>query len=95
MTIANTNNKITIEGNIKSISDFHEIKSVMDEVITRSKEIEILVKDSFSITSSVIGYFNKIIHKDGVTLHLSVTDKRLYELLEDLNLIALFHVKKV
>jgi len=95
MTIENKSGKIVIEGNIKSISDFHEIKSIVDEVIESTKNLDILIRDSFSITSSVIGYFNKIIHKDGINLTLTVTDTRLYELLEDLNLIALFHVKKV
>ena len=93
MQISTSGNVVTIEGNIKSVSDFQEIKSTIDAI--NDKSITLIIKDSFAITSSVIGYLNKLIHKDGVTIHMSVHDSRLYDLLNDLNLISLFNVRKV
>ena len=93
MKIFNNGNSVTIEGNIKSVSDFQEIKSIVDSI--EGKTINIIIKDSFSITSSVIGYFNKLIHKDSITINMSVSDSRLYDLLNDLNLISLFNVHKI
>lgn len=93
MNISSNGNRVTIEGNIKSVSDFQMIKSTVDNV--NGSDIYLIIKDSFSITSSVIGYLNKLIHKDGVTIHMSVNDARLYDLLNDLNLISLFNVTKV
>jgi len=78
---------------IKSVSDFQEIKTTIDAISGTSINLEII--DSFSITSSVIGYLNKLIHKDGITIHMSVSDSRLYELLNDLSLISLFNVRKI
>ena len=93
MTVSNSGNTINIEGNIKSVSDFQEIKKTIDAI--HDKSIKIVIKDSFSITSSVIGYLNKITHKDGVSIQMAVSDARLYELLNDLSLISLFNVHKI
>lgn len=46
------------------------------------------------MTSSVIGFFIKVIFQDKVSIHVYVKDDRLYSLLEDLNLIETFKVKK-
>lgn len=93
MEISSAGNTVTIKGNIKSVSDFQAIKSTIDGV--EGDNIHLIINDSFSITSSVIGYLNKLIHKDGITIHMSVNDARLYDLLNDLNLISLFNVTKV
>jgi len=93
MEISSSGNTVTIEGNIKSVSDFQQIKSVIDGI--SDSKINLVIKDSFSITSSVIGYLNKIIHKDGKTIHMSINDSRLYDLLNDLSLISLFNVHKI
>lgn len=95
MTVSREGTIVTIEGNIKSVSDFKEIKSVIDSLTEQHKSVSIFIVDSFSITSSVIGYFNKLVLKDEVVLSMRVNDDRLYELLNDLNLISLFHVTKV
>lgn len=92
MNISSNGNTVTIEGNIKSVSDFQLIKSTIDGV--NDSNIYLIINDSFSITSSVIGYLNKLIHKDGITISMRVNDDRLYDLLNDLNLISLFNVTK-
>ncbi|WP_151901276.1 hypothetical protein MLC52_00920 [Sulfurimonas sp. NW15] len=95
MTISVSANTVTINGNIKSIQDYQQIKETIDTLRTTHRHIVLVIKDSISITSSVIGYLNKLVLKDNVDLHVEVGDEQLMELFEDLNLVSLFHVKKV
>lgn len=85
---------ISISGNIKSVQDFQDIKSAIDRVAASSSVIHFELLESMSMTSSVIGYISKVIHKDGVSVTMLVKDNRLYDLLSDLGLINLFNVKK-
>ncbi len=95
MDIAAFSNQVTIKGNIKSIQDYQKIKELIDDIVQTNKQITLNIIDSISVTSSVIGYFNKLILKDSVNLQINVGDAQLMELFEDLNLIALFKVKKI
>ncbi|MEN4045822.1 hypothetical protein [Sulfurimonas sp. NWX367] len=95
MTISVSANTVTINGNIKSIQDYQQIKETIDTLRTTHRHIVLVIKDSISITSSVIGYLNKLVLKDNIDLHVEVGDEQLMELFEDLNLVSLFHVKKV
>jgi len=89
-------NTIEIIGNIKSIEDYNNIKSVSQSLISKGTDtITYDVIDSFSMVSSVIGYFIKMVNMHKVQVRLNVHDERLYSLLDQLNLIQLFHVKKV
>ena len=94
MNISTTGNRIMIEGNIKSVSDYQSIKSTIDSVTTQNKTIVIDVKDSISITSSVIGYFNKVILKDNIDIQMKIGNPQLLELLQDLNLASVFKATK-
>ena len=84
----------TITGNIKSVSDFQSIKSTLDGVVAQHKRITINIPESLSITSSVIGYLNKLVLKDKVVISMSVGNQQLLDLLEDLNLASVFNAKK-
>ena len=95
MEISSSSNIVNIDGNIKSISDFQEIKNALDLLTNTHKEIVIELKNSISITSSVLGYFNKLVLKDGIRISLHVRDNQLISLLDDLNLIQVFNVRKV
>ena len=94
MDISVSANSVKITGNIKSVSDYQTIKSTLDTLTQTQKSIVIEIKDSISITSSLIGYFTKLVQKEGIDLSIVVGDKSLMELFEDLNLISLFRVKK-
>ena len=94
MDISTASNVITITGNIKSVSDYQAIKNSVDSLITSNKSIVIDIKDSISITSSIIGYFTKLVQKEGIDLSIKVGDDSLMELFDDLNLITLFKVRK-
>ncbi len=94
MDIISNSNTITITGNIKKISDFQDIKNKIEPIIQKSQNLTINIKDSISLTSTIIGYLNKLVLKDGINIQITVGDIGLYELLEDLNLISTFRVKK-
>lgn len=95
MEISVSSNVVTVVGNIKSVSDYQEIKAVLDAMVGTHKAIVIIIKDSLSITSSVIGYLNKLVLKDGIDLSMNIGNEQLMELLVDLNLDTLFKARKV
>ena len=95
MEINISSNDITITGNIKSVSHFQEIKNSLDRVASQHKSIVVNISDSLSITSSVIGYFNKLILKDNIDLRMNVGNEQLMHLLDDLNLTSVFKARKV
>jgi len=95
MDISTSSNVVKITGNIKSVSDYQRIKETLDSLTQTQKSVVLEITDSISITSSLIGYFTKLVQKEGVDLSIKVGDKSLMELFEDLNLISLFKVRKV
>ncbi|MGE4267789.1 MAG: hypothetical protein AB7F25_10170 [Deferribacterales bacterium] len=89
-------NTMRLSGEVNTIENYTEIKdSILKFITTGEKELIMEITDSMTITSSIIGFFTKIIHRDGINLSLLVHDRRLYSLLEDLNLIKLFNVRHV
>ncbi|EQB39166.1 hypothetical protein M947_08405 [Sulfurimonas hongkongensis] len=94
MEITSSANTIDITGNIKSISDFSQIKSLVDGVVADHKSITINIVDSLSITSSVIGYFNKLVLKDKINIDMRVGNEQLLNLIDDLNLTSVFKARK-
>lgn len=93
MQISSRNNIVNIDGNIKAITDFQEIKNTIDSITANNKSIIININDSISITSSVIGYFNKLVLKDNVKIEIHVGSPKLTELFDDLNLVSTFNIK--
>jgi len=94
MEITVNNNNVKITGNIKSVSDYQNIKTAIDLVILSHKMITINISDSLTVTSSVIGYLNKLVLKENIDLSINIANEQLYKLFDDLNLIAVFKVKK-
>jgi hypothetical protein len=95
MEIKSSSSTIDITGNIKSINDFAEIKRVLDTMVTQHKSIVVNIIDSLSITSSVIGYLNKLILKDNINMEMRVGNDQLMHLLTDLNLASTFKARKI
>jgi len=87
-------NVVTINGNMKSIVDYQEIKSAIDMVIKEHKNLTVRIPESISITSSIIGYLNKLILKEKINLNMIVGNVQLLDLLDDLNLQTLFKAKQ-
>lgn len=89
-------NTIEIVGNVKTIEDYEQIKEVIDSMVNNGiKDINFKLLDSFSLTSSVIGYLIKIINLEGVRLTTYISDERLMKLLNSLNLVTLFNVREM
>lgn len=95
MNIQASSDTVTIEGNIKTINDFKDIKDTLDRVVAAHKKITVNILDSISLTSSVIGYFNKLALKDGINLRLNIGSTELISLIDDLNLTSTFQVHKL
>lgn len=86
---------VEIKGNIKSLDDYNEIKRVSQSLVSKGADsVNYEILDSFSMVSSVIGYFIKLINIDGVHVSMNVYDERLYALMDQLNLVHLFNVHK-
>ncbi len=94
MNISQQGNTLNIEGNIKSIEDFEQIKTALDGISNVYDSVVLNIKDSISITSSVIGYLMKLNDK-GKKIYINVASEDLYGLLDDLNLRNTFSVKKI
>jgi len=94
MELSSSANSVTINGNIKSINDFQDIKICLDDIKAQHGDITMNIIDSLSMTSSVIGYFNKLVLKDGINLTLKIGNAQLMDLLDDLNLSSTFNAKK-
>jgi len=94
MKITTSSNNVTINGNIKSINDFQKIKNHLDEIIINHKTIIINVVNSLSITSSVIGYLNKLVLKDNIAIQMKIGDTQLLQLLDDLDLVNTLNATK-
>lgn len=88
--------EITILGNIQSIEDYQEIKDTVRSLTDKGHtSITMRITDSLSMPSSVIGFLLKLVHVDNISVSILVGDDRLYNLLDILNLISIFKVKKV
>jgi hypothetical protein len=87
---------INILGTIKTIADGQEIKDAVRRAYEQDngRTINVYVKDSFIITSSVIGFLIKSIKIDKMALFIYVTSSELYAMLEDMNLITSMNVRK-
>jgi hypothetical protein len=86
--------EVVVEGIIKSISDSQAIKDAIGSC-SDAIDIQIEIVDSFSITSSVIGFLLKKKQGDGANIQIKVHDSRIFELFESLNLIEVLNIRKV
>ena len=86
-------NELTIIGNIKSIEDGIMIKREIEALQQGgAKSILLRIKDSFSMTSTVIGHLMKLVRLDKIAIVMVVGDPRLYQLLDELSLVQPFNV---
>ena len=94
MEIARLNEKtLVIKGSIKKEIDYQEIKRHVAPMLEGGiKNLEIKILDATSITSSVLGYFLKLIHKDKIELVIEVGDDRLFRLFQELSLAEAFRL---
>lgn len=87
---------ITVVGTIKTISDGQAIKDCVKRMFEQDNQavVNLHIKDSFIITSSVIGFLIKLIKIDKRALYVHVKSSELYSMLEDMSLIDSMNVRK-
>lgn len=69
MEIQRQGSEIVITGNIKNTSDYQSIKDNVNALVqSGAKSIIVKTPESFSMTSSVIGFFIKVIFQDKVSI---------------------------
>jgi hypothetical protein len=86
----------TITGHIKTIDDYLKIKGSLNGLVEKGKNnISIKIPESVSMTSSLIGYLLKLVLENKIEVKLFITDERLYNLLETLNLVEVLKAQKI
>ena len=97
MTINVTNNgnayDVNVDGVIKSVSDSQSIKDAVDSCVGQDVSVNLNIRNSFSVTSSVIGYLLKKVQADKMQIQINVYDDRLFELFKTLNLVEVLNVR--
>lgn len=87
--------KMVITGLIKTVGDSTVFKDTLYTMLdSPAKSISIHIKDSFIITSSIIGTMLKAVNMDKAQISLYVYQDDLYSLLSQLNLLDALSVKK-
>ena len=84
---------VEVDGIIKTINDSQMLVNAIKDA-ANSGSVSIRINDSFSLPSTVIGELLKL-KDNGVSISMEVKDEILYELLDDLNLISTFNVKRM
>jgi hypothetical protein len=87
--------KLVVEGLIKSVEDSATFKEALAQAYAAypSEPIAVHIKDSFIITSSIIGTLLKMIKKDNVKISMFIYQNDLFELIQKLNLVELLNAK--
>ncbi len=86
--------EVHIDGTIKSVADSQSIKDAVGGCHDAKLPIHIRIDNSFSVTSSVIGFLLKKVQADKVDIRITVSDERLYDLFKSLNLATILNVHK-
>ena len=86
------NQELIIYENIKSIDDYVAIREAVTKIVNDgASELQIYIPDSFSMPSSVIGFLIQMINEGKLRLRMRIGDNNLFELLDEMNLIATFN----
>ncbi len=76
---------VRIEGIVKSIVDSQNIQDALN-ALSPENQITVDIIDSFSLTSTIIGFLLKKVNQDNFNIQLRIRNKRLWALLEHLSL---------
>jgi len=88
-----SSNELVINGIIKTIDDSMTLRDAVQKLHEGgATSITLRIEDSFALPSAVIGYLMKLVNRDKVRLTLQAGDRRLCELLDELQLTATFNV---
>lgn len=89
-------NEIIIRGNISKMEDYFDLKKAVKELTENGANIlNIKIPDSITITSSAVGLFLRTINEDNVKINLFIGDDKLFSLLDSLEMLNVFNVKRL
>jgi len=90
------NNEVIVLGQVVSISDYWLIKENIINLVEKGyKEIIIIFNDAEVLSSSVIGFFLKLVLKDKISLKVKAKNPQLCSFLEILGLAKTLQVEKI
>ncbi|MCX8085004.1 MAG: hypothetical protein N3C60_08805 [Calditerrivibrio sp.] len=93
VTITTVGNEVLVGGDVVNITDYRLIKeSVLKAIGSEGKYVKVIFSDAESLTSSVIGFFLKLVQKDNIEVKMVVKKNTLMSLLEILGLVKIFNV---
>jgi thiamine phosphate synthase YjbQ (UPF0047 family) len=98
LEIQSTTNPIVVDvyDNIKSVSDSDRFKNCINELLMRhgTTKVTVNIKDSYILTSSIIGFLAKKIAQEHAPITIHVKNSELYRMLTNLQVIELLNIKR-
>ena len=89
--------QVVITGSVKTIDETKEVRDVLDSIVEKEKTptIDVYLREVEVITSSLIGVLIKMIYGENVKINVITDSKKLYTLLERLNLIGTLNIRMI
>ena len=88
------NNEVIVSGDVVSISDYWLIKEKVINLVEKGhKEIIITFNDAEFLSSSIIGFFLKLVLKDRINLKLKAKNPQFRSFMEILGLVKTFQIE--
>ncbi|MBO8143945.1 MAG: hypothetical protein H0Z16_05100 [Thermodesulfobacterium sp.] len=88
------NNEVIVSGDVVSISDYWLIKEKVINLVEKgNKEIIITFNDAEFLSSSIIGFFLKLVLKDRINLKLKAKNPQFRSFMEILGLVKTFQIE--
>jgi len=95
MDVRFADGNIIITGNIKTNEDYLAIKTkIQERILLGDGAIAIVIADSTTISSSIIGFFLKVANKDKIPVTLKIASEKLRYILGELGLADLLNVSE-
>jgi len=92
----NDKGEINIIGPVKGVQDYSEIKEAINTKLSNGEtDIRMTLRETPTLTSSVISYLIKITHSDNANVSLFIENHKLVELLEQLNLASTLRIVQI
>jgi hypothetical protein len=90
-----TQSVINIDGIIKTSQNAQNFIDALQSALKDAPRVEINIKDSFSVTSTIIGFLLQKANDKNIAISINVGNDRLFELFDMLGVAKVLNVKKV
>ncbi len=86
---------LRVGGQIADMRDSEVLREEIKKLVESCSEIEILMMESDTITSSIIGYLLKLVKREEKVVRLRVKSRHLYDLVKSMELDEVFSLGKI